>query len=369
MFKAIKQRLAGLNTFAFYYEVAIWFFCICVYKYSYLLDIANVPNPQRDPFPTPQLSLFAVALSLYTIPFYRWLAPALLNRKKKGWLPLAIILYFGIVCKISNWVMSSLFYYCTSPSPLKEFYGQCAHLSRQQLFMPFGWIPNTVFADVIVFLSVTFIRYAFDNERKKYLLEKDNLVLQLESLKAQLHPHFLFNTLNNIYGMSLTGNKETPAFILKLSDMMRFILYDCQRNLVTLEKDIEFLENYLEMEKQRYPGAEIRFTVSGDATGKQIAPLLFIQFLENSFKHGAHRLNDTGFIHGSLRVESNSLHFELRNDVFAVATPASKSSYGGVGIENVRKRLVLYYPGQHALSIGKTDDVFEVKLTITSLSS
>ncbi|WP_276480084.1 sensor histidine kinase [Paraflavitalea pollutisoli] len=369
MFKAIKQRLEGLNTFPFYYEIAMWFIFICIYKYSVLLDLAGLPNPNRDDFPNPELILFAIALSLYVIPFYRWIAPTLLKKKKHGWLALAIIFYFGIVCKVSNWVMSSIFYYITAPSPLKDFYHKSMLFTRGLLTRPFGWSPNPLLADIIVFLSVSFIWFAYENERKKHLLEKDNLVLQLESLKAQLHPHFLFNTLNNIYGMSLTGNKETPAFILKLSDMMRFILYDCQRNLVSLEKDIEFLENYLEMEKQRYPAAEIQFTVSGDATGKQIAPLLFIQFLENSFKHGAHRLNDTGFIHGSLRVEGNSLHFELRNDVFAVATPASNSPYGGVGIENVRKRLVLYYPGQHDLSIGKTDDVFEVKLTITSLSS
>lgn len=89
--------------------------------------------------------------------------------------------------------------------------------------------------------------------------------------------------------------------------MMRFILYDCQRTLVPLEKDIEFLENYLEMEKQRYPAADIQFSISVDGSGRQIAPLLFIQFFENSFKHGAHRLNDSGFIHGSLRLESNIL--------------------------------------------------------------
>lgn len=369
MFQQFKQRLGKLNSFPFYYELAIWLICICLYKYSHLLDLSHLPNPRFDNFPYPALILFAIGLTVYVIPFYRWLAPALLRKKKQGWLPLAILLYFGIVCKVSNWLVSNLFYYLTPPSPLKDFYGRCVAETRGLLTRPFGWTPNTLFADIVVFLSVTFIWYGYENERKKHLLEKDNLVLQLESLKAQLHPHFLFNTLNNIYGMSLTGNKQAPAFILKLSDMMRFILYDCQRNLVALEKDIEFLENYLEMEKQRYPGAEIRFAVTGEATGRQIAPLLLIQFLENSFKHGAHRLNDTGFIHGALRVDGNRLDFELRNDVFAIATPATTPTYGGVGIENVRKRLALYYPGRHTLSISKANDVFEVRLTITSLSS
>ncbi|MDF2193017.1 sensor histidine kinase [Paraflavitalea sp. CAU 1676] len=369
MLKRLPPGLRQLNTFPFYYEVSVWLICVCTYKYSYLLDVSDLPNPQFDNFPHPQLILFAIGLSLYTIPFYRWLVPTLLKKKKNGWLPVAIILYFGLVCKVSNWIVSNIFYYLTPASPLKDFYAKCVTLTTGLLRRPFGWTPNTLFADIIVFLSVAFIWYAFENERKKHLLEKDNLVLQLDALKAQLHPHFLFNTLNNIYGMSLTGNKETPSFILRLSDMMRFILYDCQRNLVSLEKDLEFLENYLEMEKQRYPAANIQFTISGEALGKQIAPLLFIQFVENSFKHGAHRLNDTGFIHGSLRVEGNSLHFVLRNDVFAIATPASASPYGGVGIENVRKRLALYYPHQHTLSINKTHEVFEVQLSITALSS
>lgn len=369
MLKQFRLRFSRLNIFPFYYEITVWLIYVCIYKYSYLLDIIDLPNPHRDDFPHPTLIFFAIGLSLYTIPFYRWLVPTLLQKKKHGWIPVAIILYFGIVCKLSNWLVSLVFYHLSPASPLKDYYGKCLAIAQGLLTRPFGWTPNLLSADIIVFLSVSFIWFAYESERKKHALEKDNLVLQLESLKAQLHPHFLFNTLNNIYGMSLTGNKETPAFILRLSDMMRFILYDCQHNLVALEKDIAFVENYLEMEKQRYPAAEIQFTIQGDATGKRIAPLLFIQFLENSFKHGAHRLNDTGFIHGSLTVQGNSLHFELRNDVFVVATPASKSPYGGVGIQNVRKRLALYYPGQHVLAIHQTHDTFEVKLTISSLTS
>lgn len=379
MFKRFNLGGREFSTFPFFYEVSVWLICICIFKYSYLLDFAHLPNPGYSDFPHPELILFAIGLTLYVVPFYRWIVPALLRKKKNGWLPVAILLYFGIVCKVSNWLVSLVFYKLTTQPDLKVFYGGCLKLTTRLLRMPFGWAPNNVFIDIIAFLSVGFIWYAFENERKKHLLEKDNLVLQLESLKAQLHPHFLFNTLNNIYGMSLTGNKETPTFILRLSDMMRYILYDCQQNQVALEKDIAFLENYLEMEKRRYPAADIEFTVGGDAAGKHIAPLLFIQFLENSFKHGAHRLNDTGFIHGSLTVAVNSLTFELRNDVFAASSPAppamaeqallkeggGKQLYGGVGINNVRKRLALYYPDKHTLTINANKNIFEVKLIIS----
>lgn len=378
MLKRFHLRDSRINSFPFVYEVSVWLICICIFKYSYLLDHTDLPNPSRSDFPYPQLIIFAMGLTLYVIPFYRWIVPTLLRKKKSGWLPAVIILYFGIVCKVSNWLVSLAAYHLTVKPELKVFYSRSLELSARLLTRPFGWAPNNVFIDIIAFLSVSFIWYAFENERKKHLLEKDNLVLQLESLKAQLHPHFLFNTLNNIYGMSLTGNKETPAFILRLSDMMRFILYDCQQNQVALEKDIAFLENYLEMEKRRYPAADIEFTVQGNAGGQQIAPLLFIQFLENSFKHGAHRLNDTGFIHGSLTVEAGSLTFKLRNDVFTTSVPAPPAvsgqallqergegqQYGGVGINNVRKRLALYYPGRHTLAINSGNNIFEVKLTL-----
>lgn len=379
--KQLKSLTTRKSRFPYWFELTVWLLYVCMYKYSFYVDWAGIPNPARDNFPDPQLCLYAIAMTLYVIPFYRYLAPWLLSRKRYGWFVLSIILYFGVGCKWSNLVVSFTFKELVQQPDLHHFFAQNFAIAKSVLFMLFGWNSNILFTDIIAFLSITFVRFAFDNERKKYLLEKDNLVLQLESLKAQLHPHFLFNTLNNIYGMSLTGNKETPAFILRLSDMMRFILYDCQQHTVPLEKDIAFLENYLEMEKKRYPSANIQFSVEGNPDHQSIAPLLFIQFVENSFKHGAHRFNDTGFIHGSLNVVDKKLVFMIKNDVFASSpTPPLKERrgkpststfdgqngfyYGGVGIENVRKRLQLYYPEKYTLAINRNKDVFEVILTI-----
>ena len=378
MIKLLKLPRTHKNSFPYWFELSVWLVYVCMYKYSYYVDWANIPNPDyNNDLPHPQLCLYAIAMTLYVIPFYRYIGPWLLKRKRYGWFVLTIILYFGVVSKWSNLAVSFSFKELVQQSDLHHYFARNFAYAKSVLFLLFGWNTNILLTDIIAFLSITFVRYAFENERKKYLVEKDNLVLQLESLKAQLHPHFLFNTLNNIYGMSLTGNKETPAFILRLSDMMRFILYDCQQNTVPLEKDIAFLENYLEMEKKRYPSADIQFSVEGNPDGLSIAPLLFIQFVENSFKHGAHRFNDTGFIHGSLRVVEKKLVFTIRNDVFATSpptsplmeggrkhSPLSETLYGGVGIENVRKRLQLYYPEKHTLAINRNNDTFEVVLTI-----
>lgn len=249
------------------------------------------------------------------------------------------------------------------PGYYKEFYTfrhklhiiQAAQLLR-------GWDFQILLTDLIAFTSVVVMRFAFENEKKKRLLEKDVFRLQLDALNAQLNPHFLFNTLNSIYGMSLTGSKDTPQYVLRLADMMRYTLYDCRQDKVDLEKDLAFTENYVAMEKKRYPLSDISFTISNSNTGGLIAPLLVIPFIENSFKHGGHRLNDRGFIHAHLTVDDRELHFVVENDIMIATVPATGS--GGVGLENVKKRLQMYYPAKHHLKIENTGTTFKVDLTI-----
>lgn len=364
------------SRFPLVFELMVWLIYVCLYKYSVFLDQGHLPNPEFDSFPWPELIIYAIAMTLYTIPFYRYIAPRLLLAKRYMYLTLAIILYFWIVLKLNNWLVTWIFE-ALHPSGVLGVYFQERHaVAAKKLHYLFGWDPNTLLTDLLAFMSVGFMRYAFENEKKKFLLEKDNLVLQLETLKSQLHPHFLFNTLNSIYGMSLTGDKDTPAYILRLSEMMRYILYDCQHHFVPLEKDLAFIQNYVAMEKARYPGANIGFTVKGNAGGHQVVPLLFIQFIENSFKHGAHRVTDNGFIHGLLEVKDGRLHFHLVNDVLSPeiqhaavlqqsANPGPNMvTYGGIGIRNVRKRLELFYPNRHKLTIKKDKDLYEVTVDI-----
>ena len=348
------------SRFPLIFEAMVWLIYVCLYKYSYFLDLGQLPNPRFDNFPWPELIIYAVCMTIYIIPFYRVIAPRLLLAKKYGSLLLVILLYFGVGLKISNWLVTWIFAAIQPEGAIGAYYKSQHAVASEKLHLLFGWAPNLLLTDLLAFMSVGFMRYAFENEKKKFLLERDNLVLQLESLKSQLHPHFLFNTLNSIYGMSLTGHKDTPSYILRLSDMMRYILYDCQHNFVPLEKDLAFIENYIAMEQARYPEADIGFSVKGSANGQQIVPLLFIQFIENSFKHGAHRVADGGYIHGSLEVKDGHIHFQLVNDHY----PAPDTKYGGIGIQNVQKRLQLFYPNRHKLTIRKEEHLFEVKADI-----
>lgn len=347
------------------YELLVWGVYVSLYKYGMTLDSHSLPAHPRMNFPFPQLILYSIATTLYVIPMYRLLGPWCLRKKKYMLLGIISIFYFILFMKWCNWAVTHVFLALNRDSPLQDFYSWQARWYDRSLFSA-GLHGSEHLIDPLVFFSIMFMRWAFENERRRHDLEKDHLVLQLDTLKAQLHPHFLFNTLNSIYGMSLVGDKQTSAFILRLSDMLRYILYDCQGNQVSLDKDLSFLANYLEMERKRYPHADIVFETSApDAEKVTIAPLLLIPFLENSFKHGSQRVTDSGFIRGRVGVAGGRFHFTLSNSVL-VSTPGQKKvPYGGVGIGNVRKRLALYYPHRHKLQIVEEGDMYMVDLKIT----
>jgi hypothetical protein len=344
------------------YELMIWVIYVALYKYGMILENRALPHVRAN-FPFPVIMLYSIATTAYVIPLYRWIGPWLLRRRKYGLLGFLSVVYFIFFMKWCNWGVTHLFKALNTNAALDSFYAVQARWYDHGLFN-FGLHGPEHLIDPLVFFSIMFMRWGFENEQKRHDLEKDHLVLQLETLKAQLHPHFLFNTLNSIYGMSLTGAKETPAFILRLSDMMRYVLYDCQGHRVSLDKDLSFVGNYLEMEKKRYPTADISFQIAApDREKVNIAPLLLIPFLENSFKHGSQRVTDEGFIRGRVEVADGVLHFSLSNSMLTV-TPGEKTRYGGVGIENVRKRLALYYPDRHTLQIGCSNEVYSVDLKI-----
>lgn len=358
----IFKRKIPVKRYISVYEILVWLIYVGIYKYSDYAGSSFLPRLRMN-FPFPELILYSIATTLYVIPFYRLIGPYFLKKKWHVWLFFVTLIYFLFVPKWCNYAVSYVFLE-TNHNPVMTLFYQKEYAWYLQSVGNLGTKINELLTDLLAFFSVMFMRYAFETEEKKHALEKDNLVLQLETLKAQLHPHFLFNTLNSLYGMSLTGEPDTPAYILRLSDMMRYILYDCKQNQVLLEKDLEFLDNYLEMEKKRYPQANITFAVERMGNEKQtIAPLLLIPFLENSFKHGSHRVTDSGLIEGKLVIEGSQLHFHLSNSVI-LSTLQQKTTYGGVGIENVRKRLSLYYPGRHELQITHDDSMYTVNLKI-----
>ena len=225
---------------------------------------------------------------------------------------------------------------------------------------------GTMFFSGFFILMLSLPLWLVDNWFKKGELEQELKTYQLEAelrfLKAQVNPHFLFNALNNIYSLSFTQSQKTPEMILKLSDMMSYMLYDCKSEQVKLSAEIEYLQNYIELQQLKKDGEyNIEFKISGKSNNIYITPMLFIPFFENAFKHG--NLNNTkkGWMKSFLKVENDILRFEMSNSFEEKQTNSIKS---GVGLENVRERLLLLFPNRHQLHIQSDENIFKVDLTL-----
>jgi hypothetical protein len=185
--------------------------------------------------------------------------------------------------------------------------------------------------------------------------------MELQLLKSQLNPHFYFNTLNNLYGLAMIAPKKAPDAILKLSDIMEYVIYDCRQDKVPLGKELKFLQSYVELEKLRYDeNARISLQITGKADNKSISPMLLIQFVENAFKHGMENEKYNSYLEININIQNGSLDYESTNSI-----NGHSAKNGGVGLTNVRKRLDLLYPRKHDLQVMPGDHEFRVKLKLT----
>jgi len=196
-------------------------------------------------------------------------------------------------------------------------------------------------------------------ERKQASLEAE-----LSALKAQVHPHFLFNTLNNLYALSLDQSPKSPQLILGLSDILRYILYECNADEVPLEREILMMQQYVKLEKLRYEDRiDINFTVTGDLRNKLIAPLLILPFIENAFKHGTSEKTGQVWININVHVTGNRFKLKVANNKPEHQPEENEQDIRGhIGLKNVMKRLDLLYPATSKLKIMNEDDTFLIVL-------
>jgi LytS/YehU family sensor histidine kinase len=186
-------------------------------------------------------------------------------------------------------------------------------------------------------------------------------VSELSFLKAQINPHFLFNTLNSIYSLAIQRSDATPDAVVKLSGMMRYVLQDAQYETVSLQSEVNYIKDYIELQKLRLDkSVKLIFTQEGDLTGKKIAPLILISFIENAFKYGVNSEEDSEIV---IRIKSEK-EFSLFVKNNKVRSYSSDEPNTGLGIKNTRKRLELLYPGLHTLEISDNEKEFSVNLVI-----
>jgi len=196
-------------------------------------------------------------------------------------------------------------------------------------------------------------------------IQKQKIEAELNALKSQLNPHFLFNVLNNIYSHSLLKSNLTPIIVLKLSDLMSYILYDCKTDLVSLKKEVDFIKNYIELEKIRLEDdIELKFNIN-NVNNTFIPPLLFVPLIENAFKHGISSQPKNKCISLTIEVIDNKIYFKLKNSKGKIGNTLKNNSKGGIGIMNVRKRLNLLFPNTHEITVTNKDDYFLVEVSIT----
>jgi LytS/YehU family sensor histidine kinase len=222
--------------------------------------------------------------------------------------------------------------------------------------------------DTLGFLIFTgMIRFTldwFDLENKKRSLENEKLVAELNYLKAQINPHFLFNTLHNLNYLVYSKSERATDVIIRLSNIMRYMIYDANKEKVQLQKEIAYMNDYIHLESIRLNQAfEINFDVKGNTDQLEIAPLVMLTFLENAFKHGVSDQEESCWIRVKLQVDDHFIRYEVTNRKLKVISPQSLKS--GFGLGNVKKRLQLSYPDKHILELSEEGDVYRVFLTLS----
>lgn len=241
------------------------------------------------------------------------------------------------------------------------------------LFSPFvfnekiDYYSSAAFVFFIVLIA-TSLKVVKRSINERFLLQEikaKQVQTELELLKTQINPHFLFNTLNNLYGMARKQEKTTADGIARLSHLMRYMIHDSKVDRISLNKEIDQIKRLIELQKLRFSKEDkidIDFKIEGRTKSVLIPPMLMIPFVENAFKHGI-SLKAPSFIHIQLKVEQEMLQLSIRNSCHDI--PSRKKEFNsGIGLQNVKRRLELLYPNSHKLSTQKTGDVYEVKLVL-----
>ncbi len=225
-----------------------------------------------------------------------------------------------------------------------------------------GFVEFIAFYFILVFITISY--WLFKQIRSIIRLKNEKAKTELMHLKSQVNPHFFFNMLNNLYGLVGKDAKKAQELILKLSDMMRYSIYEGDKETVLLSEEVSYLQNYIELHKMRYHKTiDVQFNIEVKDNDYEIMPLLFIILLENAFKHGIENLIENAYVRINLAAHNNEVDFEIENNFDATEDKHT----GGIGLQNLKRRLELVYPKNHMLKISKTDSIYKAKLNIKKL--
>jgi two-component system, LytTR family, sensor kinase len=243
-----------------------------------------------------------------------------------------------------------------------KFFG---NLPPKEMIFQWLWVWSELRMVIITGIYAVLIHYlinAFEAQKLKDELINQRQAGELALLKSQVNPHFLFNTLNNIYALVYHKSDEAPEAVVKFSSIMRYVLFDANAEKVDLDKEIEYLESYIELQKLRIKHPEfVDLKMEGNTSGLTIAPMLLIPFVENAFKHGSKNHSPGIYIH--LRIEDRHIRFEVSNYIRKEGQ-LSEKQFSGIGLSNIQRRLDLIYPGKNKLEIKQEENQFKINLVI-----
>ena len=344
--------------FSKYFKIELIFFITYFYVFRFLTDFEYNFWEMK----TTGISFFqveynllhgTVSLTAFWV-FYQLVKKYLFHKRTISFILCSILFLIGysIYTKVTSYVFMHLDFLSAET---RKFSSQQFH--SKAIGFSFAYMFREFFA--LSFLAY-FIHVDLQSTQMKALKEQQ-LISELTYLKAQLQPHFFFNTLNNIYSLALRQSKDTAPLVAKLAEMMRYILYKADEKFVPLTDEITFISNYVEVEAVRYRAAiKIDFDVQGIKETSKISPLLLLPFIENAFKHGVQEEDGQGFVNIIICESEEELMMEVTN---SIASKNEKDS-GGIGLINVQKRLEILYSGKYKLEIQNDGKIFHISLTL-----
>jgi two-component system LytT family sensor kinase len=265
----------------------------------------------------------------------------------RGRKALSVIL-FGLFLLVISGLILTIYSVVKNPNVQSTFMTYLS-LDTSTLYRVFGWVTVNMSLSTLAFN----IGRSIEQNEELQTVKKESSFFQLRYLRAQLNPHFLFNTLNSIYSLSLQKSDRAPEVVVRLADIMRYLIYECDEETIPLDKEIDFIRNYIEIEKIRHQ-ADIRLTVEGATNGVRIEPFLFISFIENSFKHAMDNSFNEPFIYITIKVGNGQLTLNVINSMDADLELQAKR-INGKGIAHSRSLLELLYPKSFDLDIIQTE--------------
>lgn len=345
-----------------YFKIELFFFIFICYIGSIISDIEYSFYEQHDVWKFTDALEYRLVVGTFYLLFYSvyyWVFLKGYVFQKKV-IPIIISITCFIILShlydkyIMNWSIPKISFISDElkARALKDY-------NRTKLFFIISYTLNRILFTIIGF---AFLLRSLQQDEQLKVLKEQQLIAELTYLKAQLQPHFFFNTLNNIYALALKQSKDTAPLVAKLSEMMRYILYQSDQKMVLLKDEIAFIRNYVEVENIRYRSAiKINLEIQCIDNQSAISPLLLLPFIENAFKHGIAEEVATGFVTIVICKNEDELTMEVSNSI-AVQQEAKN---GGIGLVNVEKRLEILYPDQYQLSIQNDGKVYQVSLTLT----